>query len=34
MRKTVLRFFTIADFEEEETWLRKANPARLPRSIL
>ena len=23
MRKTVLRFFTIADFEEEETWLRK-----------
>ena len=23
MRKTVFRFFTIADFEEEEIWLRK-----------
>ena len=23
MRKTVIRFFTIADYEEEEVWLRK-----------
>ena len=23
MRKTLVRFFTIADYEEEELWLRK-----------
>ena len=23
MRKTMLRFFTIADYEEEELWLRE-----------
>ena len=25
MRKTFVRFFTIADYEEEETWLREKN---------
>ena len=25
MRKTMIRFFTIADYEEEELWLRKQN---------
>lgn len=36
MRKIFVRFFTIADYEEEETWLRKQHRAgwRLVRTVL